>query len=99
MGWGRGKRGRKGVSLHLLSLLFASLFPLSLRKLYTQAKNIKKSYSATTLTIQIKGIMQCQQKSRLSQSASGKKKNGSNDFVLIIIIIIIIIIVIIVKNV
>lgn len=32
VGWGRGKRKRKRVSLHLLSLLFASLLPLSLRK-------------------------------------------------------------------
>lgn len=43
MGWGREKRGRKGVSLHLLSLLFASLFPLSLRKaLYSGEKYQKE---------------------------------------------------------
>ena len=75
-GVGEGEERKEG-SFSSICCLFVSLlsFPYPLEKLYTQAKNIKKSYGATTLTIQIKGIMQCQQKSRLSQSASGKKNS------------------------
>ena len=70
-GVGEGEERKEG-SFSSICCLFVSLlsFPYPIERLYTQAKNIKKSYSTTTVTVQIKGIMQCRQKSRLSQSAS-----------------------------
>ena len=70
-GVGEGEERKEG-SFSSICCLFVSLlsFPYPIERHYTQAKNIKKSYSTTTLTVQIKGIMQCRQKSRLSQSAS-----------------------------